>query len=390
MVSISDIFQDFQDTLFRSVVSDRLVYNTCWEDPRVDRALLEIDRDSRMVVLTSAGCNSYDYLLDNPAELHCVDANPSQNALLELKQAIFKNCDYVTLWNFFGKGHHRNATHTYRKTIAACLSEKSRQIWNRRINYFTSNANELSFYFRGTTGKVALMVRNHIRRKGLFPDVQKLLDSKTLAKQDHYFTKVEEQLGNTLYDWLISRPLAMALLGVPAAQINMINENFEHGLNGFIRSSIRRIFTRRPIRDNYFWRVYLMGSYTPECCPNYLKKKHFTILRGRMNRIVQHTCHLSQFLRKHPGNYSHFVLLDHQDWLVPFPDLLVEEWRLILDNSCPGTRILFRSAGTSADFLPGFVREQVDFEQAADKISHFHRLDRVGTYGSTHLGVVTS
>jgi len=35
--------------------------------------------------LTSAGCNVLEYLLDSPAEIHAVDVNPRQNALLHLQ-----------------------------------------------------------------------------------------------------------------------------------------------------------------------------------------------------------------------------------------------------------------------------------------------------------------
>ena len=70
-----------------------LVYNTCWEDPRCDRQLLQINEESKLCMITSAGCNALDYLLDNPTEIHCVDMNPRQNALLNLKKSVIKNVD---------------------------------------------------------------------------------------------------------------------------------------------------------------------------------------------------------------------------------------------------------------------------------------------------------
>jgi hypothetical protein len=38
-----------------------------------------------VVMITSAGCNALDYVLDLPAEIHAVDVNSRQNALLQLK-----------------------------------------------------------------------------------------------------------------------------------------------------------------------------------------------------------------------------------------------------------------------------------------------------------------
>ena len=36
------------------------------------------------------------------------------------------------------------------------------------------------------------------------------------------------------------------------------------------------VFAKLPFVDNYFWRVYITGSYTPDCCPEYLKPANFT------------------------------------------------------------------------------------------------------------------
>ena len=70
--------------VFDIIYSRSLVYNTCWEDPAVDRRALEIARSDTMLAITSAGCNVLDYALAGAARVHAVDANPRQNALLEL------------------------------------------------------------------------------------------------------------------------------------------------------------------------------------------------------------------------------------------------------------------------------------------------------------------
>jgi S-adenosylmethionine-diacylglycerol 3-amino-3-carboxypropyl transferase len=44
------------------------------------------DQDN-LLVITSAGCNVLDYTLTGPRRILAVDANPRQNALLELKFA---------------------------------------------------------------------------------------------------------------------------------------------------------------------------------------------------------------------------------------------------------------------------------------------------------------
>lgn len=388
MVVFNNIFQHLQDKFFDSVVSNRLVYNTCWEDPRIDRKLLQLGPESEVVMLTSAGCNALDYLLDKPKTIHCVDANPSQNALLELKKALFLNDDYRLLWNMFGRGHEDRANLLYEQHLAGYLSPPARNFWGRHINYFSKTALEGSFYFRGTSGKIALIIHNRIKHKGLHSKTLNLLDSKSLEEQAYYFEEVENQLWSAFYKWLIKQNTTMALLGVPATQRDMIDEQSKGGLLTFIQTALQNVFTELPIRDNYFWRVYLTGSYTSFCCPEYLKKKHFDFYKNNISKISHHTSYLTDFLKNNPGSYSHFILLDHQDWLAnSHPKLLADEWHAILDNARPGAKILFRSAGSNYNFVPDFAQEQLQFYP--EKVARLHAKDRVGTYGSTFLAEVT-
>ena len=62
----------------------QLVYASCWEDPRIDRAALRIGPADTVLTITSAGCNALAYALDGPKHVYAVDLNYRQNALLEL------------------------------------------------------------------------------------------------------------------------------------------------------------------------------------------------------------------------------------------------------------------------------------------------------------------
>ena len=44
-----------EDLVFHHVHGGQLIYNTSWEDPRIDRELLKLDASSRVVMITSAG-----------------------------------------------------------------------------------------------------------------------------------------------------------------------------------------------------------------------------------------------------------------------------------------------------------------------------------------------
>lgn len=387
MEILSNLVTNLQQRLFESVVSSNLVYNTCWEDPRADRKLLKLDKESEVVMLSSAGCNALDYLLDEPKVLHCVDINPAQNALLELKKALFKNNNYQLLWDFFGTGAKRGAEYLYQKKLRPQLSPFAQSYWDEHISYFVPNAMMPSFYFRGTSGGVARIIQHRIRRKDLYPKVLKMLNADSLAEQEYYFDEVEPQIWSSFSKWLVGRNATMAMLGVPANQRSMIEEKYQGGVLSYIRKSLRQVFTQQPLSDNYFWRVYLTGSYTKDCCPGYLQENHFSTIRNQNQKVTTYNSTLTNFLKKNPGSYSHFVLLDHQDWIAHVqPRALEEEWRQIISNAQKGAKILFRSAGSAIEYLPEFVFSSVEFDHS---LAHnIHKQDRVGTYESTYLGIV--
>ena len=152
------------------------------------------------------------------------------------------------------------------------------------------------------------------------------------------------------------------------------------------------VFARLPMKDNYFWRVYMNGSYTRDCCPEYLKEENFQRLKdGLVDKITTHTDSVQAFLEKHDGNISRFVLLDHMDWLSDrFFPLLESEWQAIVNRAAENTRIIWRSGGMRTDFIKQVqvkwdgkmqsVHEMLRYyEELADEL---HPKDRVHTYGS--------
>jgi S-adenosylmethionine-diacylglycerol 3-amino-3-carboxypropyl transferase len=390
-VAPTKIHHRAQDATFQRVHGGNLVYNACWEDPRIDRELMSLDHESRVVMITSAGCNALDYLLDNPAEIHAVDMNPRQNALLQLKTAMIRRDEFEDLFALFGDGSHPDFK-TLRSELSDLLPPYANRYWKEKHYYFRSSALNRSFYYRGTAGQMAwIALKTFTSGRGkLRESAAAILEAKSLETQRAIYEEVRPILWTKLVRWLLRQPVSMAMLGVPRAQIRLIEKNFDGGIPGFLQAKLEHVFTELPFWDNYFWQVYLRGRYTRDCCPNYLREEHQSVLHDRIDRIKTHSTTIANFLREHPAPYSHFVLLDHQDWMAAHrPEALAEEWKLILENSRPGTAILMRSASPEIDFIPAFARERLDLVDP-DRTLSLHRLDRVGTYGSTLFARVTA
>ena len=376
------------DFVFNRVHRNNLIYNTCWEDPRCDRSLMDFDEDSEIVMITSAGCNALEYLLDNPAAIHAVDVNPRQNALLELKIAALKTLEWGDLFQLFGKGVFRGFKAVLDDTLQPYLSPSAYRFWKKKAYYFSGRGVRKSFYHHGTSGAFAWLVYRLFNvKKGLYQQVKKVFSAPDMEEQILRFRALEDRFLDKTFKGFLNNHLVMSMLGVPKTQQHLTVGEQTPQVGEYIHHALNKVFTQLPARDNYFYRVYVHGNYDIQCSPEYLKVDNQPILAQRSEKIQIHTTTISNFLRNHPGTYSHFILLDHQDWLSRHNQAaLDEEWRLILENSRPGTRILFRSAAKEVDFIPDFVLDKVDFETKQTVLQH--QLDRVGTYASVYLAIV--
>jgi S-adenosylmethionine-diacylglycerol 3-amino-3-carboxypropyl transferase len=201
-----------------------------------------------------------------------------------------------------------------------------------------------------------------------------------------YRSRIAPHLWSPAVRWLLRRQSTLSFLGVPADQVREIRDTVGTDLSSFVKNRVDRVFTELPLQRNYFWRVYINGRYTPDCCPDYLREENFGRLRALWNRIHPHTMSLTSFLRFSGDRFSVYVLLDHMDWLRSSESMLQEEWKAILDTALPGARIIYRSGGTSFNHVPEFAKRRMVFRQ--DIASALHLEDRVGTYGSFYLASV--
>ena len=79
------------------------MYSQIWEDPRGDIEGLRLDRDSRILTISSGGCNILNYLTVEPRSIVAVDVNASHLALTRLKLAAVAYLpSHDALFRFFG------------------------------------------------------------------------------------------------------------------------------------------------------------------------------------------------------------------------------------------------------------------------------------------------
>ncbi|MFG2880577.1 DUF3419 family protein [Streptomyces sp. NPDC048337] len=403
--------------LFSALHGRNLVYNACWEDPGLDRAALGLGSDDHVLVITSGGCNALDYLLAGAGRVTAVDVNPRQGALLELKRAGVRRLSHGEFFELFGQGRSARAREMYGDALRAELTAPARRYWDSHIGMFagSSASRADTFYYHGTSGLLARALMLVLRRvQGLGPAFEELFAAPTPERQREVY---ESRLRAPLWTVarLAARPTALCLAGVPPQQRREISEEYPGGPARLVHDGFDAVFGRLPLADNYFWRAYVMGSYTPDCCPEYLKAENFARLREALPRLEVRTGTVTAYLhgegRARRGGaratgpaggsaaggvtgLSKFVLLDHMDWM-GWADqpALAREWQAILGAARPGARVIYRSAGLRTRYLDpvrvvheGRTRRLVELlHRHPDQARELHQRDRVHTYGSFHI-----
>ncbi|MDJ0553772.1 MAG: BtaA family protein [Microcoleaceae cyanobacterium MO_207.B10] len=385
------------DIGFHSVHRNNLVYVTCWEDPRLDRVAMNLTKYDTVLVLTSGGCNALEYALDEPEHIYAVDVNPRQNALLELKIAGIRELDYSSFFKLFGEGHLANFNEVYPQQLRGYLSSFAQQYWDNHGSRLF--AGKRSFFFHGTTGIFAQLINFYIDHVvQLRDEINALLKAKTIEEQSqiYYDEQLNDRFWKKFIRQMMNSNLTLWMLGVPPQQREQMERYLKNGVADFVEDCCQQVFSEIPIWDNYFWRVFLEGKYTPNCCPEYLKPENFQLLKaGLVDRISIHTDTVAQFLeRNNDIRISHFVLLDHMDWLSNYKYTeLQREWQAIVDRSEKKSRILFRSGGFQVEYVdPICVSIQGQehnlgelLQYHKDLAKQLHQKDRVHTYGSFYI-----
>jgi S-adenosylmethionine-diacylglycerol 3-amino-3-carboxypropyl transferase len=382
--------------LFAAIHRRTLIYNTCWEDPALDREALRLGPDDRVLVITSGGCNALDYLLAGAGAVVAVDVNPCQNALLEFKVAAIRGLDHGAFWELFGAGRSRLARQMYHEAIRPRLAPRWRRFWDRHVGFFDGRGWRDSFYYRGSWGFLAWLLVGYWRHgRGIDGALEALFEATSLEQQRHlYETCVRDRAWTPWLDRFNAGELTQMLMGIPWRQRQFIL-SYPGGLARWCREILEAVLTEIPLRTNYFMRVYALGAYAPECCPEYLKPNNFERLKGGLlDRLTVHTATVTDYLRRAEPGISRFVLLDHMDWLDEAA--LAEEWELLLGRALPGARAIFRSALLRVNYLdPVRVRfrgrdatlgELLRYDR--DLADRLHRRDRVHMYGSFNVATL--
>lgn len=379
---------------------DAFVYNQIWEDPRVDLQALQVNEHSRILTISSGGCNALNYLIENPQSVTAVDLNRHHIYLLNLKIAALKYLpSHTEFFNFFGFGRNENNVADYQKYIAPNLDAETKQFWEsntffgkvlygKRINFFQTGG----LYEHSRNGYFLRFFHRMAHFFGGKPE--EILKAQTPQEQEILYQKYIAPFFDSFFIKIIGKlPVTMFGLGVPPQQYEELKKDLRDGVNiiDIYKERTKRLAVGFPIDDNYFaWQAFARKYDTEHrrAIPDYLKAENYEKLKADAGKISTKVGSVTGEIKKSPENtFNCFVFLDAQDWMNA--EMLTELWTAIAEKGERNSRIIFRTASAFSPIetnLPKLLREKFYYEEKLSK--ELFKQDRASIYGGFHLYVI--
>lgn len=170
--------------------------------------------------------------------------------------------------------------------------------------------------------------------------------------------------------------------GVPAKQFELIQKDKVH-IGEYIARTFDGVAQNSHLRkDNYFYYNCLMGRFSRENCPSYLKPDNFRMLKeGATARLEVVTGTFLDALRS--DKFTKVILMDHVDWLDETHAQTVAH--VLRDQVLPGGKVIWRSASNQPPYA-AFIAEN-GFDVRRLQVATDGYMDRVNMYSSFYCAV---
>jgi betaine lipid synthase len=302
------LFGKVHDSLMFKFLNKTYIYNVSWEDPRLDHKAFTLTPEDHVITIASAGCNVFDYIIHG-AKVTAVDFNVCQIALTELKKVAIMHLEYDQFFAIFAMSDMVLLRSVYSAQLRPYMSPPSVEFWDDGVHRIRS------FMYSGTSGNMSWFLF-----KVVFPmfglgflsrDIMNGISTAELTKK-----VASREYTLRCIAWLMDNILlrgGCCLAGVPERQMNLGIHRYSN-----LGTVIERVFFQTDlVQDNYFYSGYILGHYKPDCCPRYLQKENFDVLKKNLKAGKLHLVHgtILSAIENVDTPVTVASLLDHMDWM---------------------------------------------------------------------------
>ncbi len=348
----------------------KLIFTNNWEDPLIDEKVLQIKEGQTLFAITSGCCNALGFLRFQPNIIYCVDINPAQNHLMELKQATFRRLDYQGMRDFFGLNPSTERLEVF-EMLKNDLSEEAVQFWKTQKSILKNG-----LLMNGRYEKFVKLAGFMIRVLQGPSKAKRLFELNSLKEQTEFY---QNEWNNKRWQWIFKTMFNKKRLAKKG--LNADYFHFDDGSNSFSESFQKRAahaICDLPTKENYFLMLYLLGKYPEqEFLPPYLQEKNFDLIKASIDRIKPISADSKYWLEQQPDNLFDGMALSNICELMDENDTekLFQE---VIRTSKSGSKIVFRNLMIPRDVPPNLSSQILKDSELSKKIQFE---DRSFVYG---------
>jgi S-adenosylmethionine-diacylglycerol 3-amino-3-carboxypropyl transferase len=254
---------------------EKINYSACNEDSESERKALKLTNEDIVLCITGSGARALDLLVDHPKSIISVDFNATQNYLLALKIAAYKEFTYPEFKSFVGLEAIFDRKDLYNKTRIV-LSEEVKTYWDKNYNLI-----ENGLLYCGTWELLqrCMIKAAFFRRK----KIKRLLQSDNLITQQGYWKSHWDNYSWRIFLKIISnRFLWTKIIREPGALL--IPKEFD--VYHYISTRLNFLANKHLLKTNHFANLMFIGEYSKDCLlPIHLREENFETIKNQVDKI---------------------------------------------------------------------------------------------------------
>lgn len=354
-----------------------LFFSQIREDSLVEREISKLENPKKLIVVGSGGCTAFSLLNDDVEKVICVDYNPAQCALIELKKTAIQHLGREEYLAFIGEAPDDRRIETFR-ILSQYLRESTRNYWEHKPEAIQQGINHC-----GVNERFYRFIGENIRRNLYDESIWiQLFESKNLGEQIAFYEKyLTTAQWKTAVKLLLSKTTHLQFF--PNFMFSNASEN---DFGNFFMMQFEKEVTTKRIHNNYFLSQILFSSYLynePEGLPYYMSEQGYETAKRNIEKVHIYNESLQSILQK-VDSIDAFYLSNVFDWASEKDR--VQICNGILEAKSTNAVVLYRNM-LSTSRLPEFFNENFGIDKKLS--SYCEQLERSMLYQKVTVGRFT-
>jgi S-adenosylmethionine-diacylglycerol 3-amino-3-carboxypropyl transferase len=329
----------------------RLSYSFGNEDWKTEQQALNIQSNDCVLCITASGDRPLNLLVRECKKMVCVDANPIQNYLFQLKLAAMQTLDYPNYLAFLGVNPSQERSRTLRE-LTPKMEHAASKFWLKHEKMIKKGV-----LYQGTVERLTktfALFACLIQGK----KIRHLFSINDLDEQKRF---LKEEWNDSFWRRLFCIGLNPWISGFFIKDPGLININSKIHPGTYLYDRIYSSLERELAKKNPLLSLVLQGSVSSDAFSPYLTEEGVQMIKARHHCVEIHTSDVIDYLESIPGpTFDVFSLSDVASYL-SYPRF-VSLLNHLVRTAKPDARFCMRQFLTAYEIpihlQPFFVRDK--------------------------------